>query len=75
MTKSSRVAHIPLPLECLEISKLTCNRLIGEIGFILLQKSATCFCVLGFRDRVFDICLLYCIERDYDAVYLRKRVV
>ena len=73
---SSRIkTYLPLALKGLQIHEFSSNVLVTQIGFILLQKSTTNFCIVGFWKGVFDICFLETIKRYYDAIDFRKRVL
>ena len=67
--------YIPLLLESLQIHKLPPHTLFAEVASILLQEPATCLRVLGFGDRVLDICFLETVEGDDYTVDFCERVV
>lgn len=63
-----RFTYIIFSHETLQIPKSLGNSLILQIGLVLLEQPTTRLGVIGFRDRVAQVCLFDGIEGDDDAV-------
>lgn len=59
--------YIPLGLELLQALEFLGNGFIGQERLVLPQRSLAYLGVLGFRDCIFEECLLKLVERDDDA--------
>ena len=69
------IAYIPFPFKGFKIHELSTDILVAQVRFILLQQPTAYLRIFSFRDGIFDVGLFEAVERDDDAVDLRKGVV
>jgi hypothetical protein len=67
--------YIPFLLEGLKIAKSARDRLVCQVGLVLLQQAAARLGVVGFGDRVLEVRLLEAVKGDDDAVDFGERIV
>ena len=67
--------YIPLPLECLQIHKLSRDILVAQVGFVLFKQSAAKLRVFNFRYRIFYVGLFEAVEGDDDTINFREGIV
>ena len=70
-----RGTHVPFPFESLKVNEGIRDRLITEIGCILLEQPVAQIRVLRFGKRVLVIGFFQPVERDDYAVDLCERVI